>query len=180
MKGVIRTRAGYAGGTIENPTYRSIGDATETLQVDYDPAKISYSDLLDIYWNSHNPTARSWSTQYRSVIFYSDEEQRKAAEKSAARVEKEIGRKLSTAIEPLRKFTLAEDYHQKYYLRQEGRVMADFAALYPDQADFRESPAAAKANGFVSGMGSEKELKELLPQLGLSEEGEKQLLRRVR
>ena len=148
--------------------------------MDYDPAVISYSDLLDIFWNSHNPVAPSWSTQYRSVIFYSNEEQRKAAEQSSARVEKEIGRKLSTAIEPLMKFTLAEDYHQKYYLRQEGRVMADFSSLYPDQADFRESPAAAKVNGFVSGMGAEKELKELLPRLGLSEEGEKQLLRRVR
>ncbi len=148
--------------------------------MEYDPAKISYSDLLDIFWNSHNPTARSWSTQYRSAIFYSGEEQRKAAEQSAARIEKDLGRKISTAIEPLRKFTVAEDYHQKYYLRQEGRIMADFAAFYPDQADFRESPAAAKVNGFVSGLGTEKELKELLPQLGLSEEAEKQLLRRVR
>ena len=148
--------------------------------MDYDPSKISYSDLLDVFWNTHNPVARSWSAQYRSVIFYSDEEQRKTAEHSAARVEKEIGRKLATAIEPLRKFTMAEDYHQKYYLRQEGRLKAEFSAIYPDQADFRDSPAAAKVNGFVSGMGTEKELKVVLPQLGLSEEGEKNLLRRVR
>ena len=92
---------GYAGGTTPDPTYDDIGDHAETVQVEYDPEKISYGELLDVFWTSHNPAARSWSSQYRSAIFPADEEQRKAAERSAAKVRAELGGRIFTAVEPL-------------------------------------------------------------------------------
>lgn len=71
---MIRTRVGYAGGSKENPTYYSLGDHSETIQIDYDPTQISYGQLLEVFWNSHNPTYEPWSRQYMSIIFYHSED----------------------------------------------------------------------------------------------------------
>ena len=79
MDGVVRTRVGYSGGQRKDPTYRSIGDHSETIQIDYDPARTSYKKLLFIFWQSHDPTHHAWSRQYMSAIFYQNEEQRKLA-----------------------------------------------------------------------------------------------------
>ncbi len=68
---MVRTRVGYAGGTKRNPTYYNLGDHTETIQIDYDPTYVSYRELLDIFWESHDPAARPWSRQYMAVVFYS-------------------------------------------------------------------------------------------------------------
>ncbi len=176
----MRTRVGYAGGTTENPTYENIGDHTEALQIDYDPDVISYGELLEIFWKSHSPTARSWSTQYRSAIFTMDDEQAGIAAKSTARLQMSIGGKVHTALEPLGRFYLAEGYHQKYYLQQDHVLMTDFMGIYPELEDFVNSPAAAKANGFMSGVGSAEELTRYLHLLGLSEDGKRRLLLRVR
>lgn len=171
---------GYAGGTTSDPTYDDIGDHTETLQVDYDPDKITYEELLDVFWKSHNPTAYPWSVQYRAVIFTADEGQRRAAEESAEKIRNEAKGKFFTAIEALTGFTLAEGYHQKYYLRQDYALLAEFKAMYPDLQGFVHSRAAAKVNGFLAGLGNEDDLKDILPLLGVSQEGEKRLLLRVR
>jgi peptide-methionine (S)-S-oxide reductase len=176
----VRTRVGYAGGTTPDPTYDDIGDHSETIRIEYDPAKITYGELLEVFWKSHNPAARSWSTQYRAVIFPEDEDQRRDAEKSAAEVRSVLGGRVFTAIEPGAKFYPAEGYHQKYYLRQDYILMRDFNGMYGDLQGFIDSPAAAKVNGYLAGLGSETALRELLPSLGLSEEGEKRLLTRVR
>ena len=79
---MVRTRVGYAGGTKENPTYTSLGDHSEAIRIDYDPTRISYAELLEIFWQSHNCTSRAYSRQYMSIILYHDEEQRKLAEES--------------------------------------------------------------------------------------------------
>lgn len=171
----MRTRVGYAGGTTADPTYDDIGDHTETFQVDYDPEKISYGQLLDVFWESHNPTARPWSVQYRSVIFPADEEQRKTAERSAAKIEAAVGGRVYTAIEPLSRFYLAEGYHQKYYLRRDYILMKEYNEMYPDRDGFVNSPSAAKANGILAGLASKEELEKFLPLLGLSEEAQKRL-----
>ena len=76
---MIRTRVGYTGGNKENPTYRTLGDHTESIEVDYDPGIISYADLLKVFWRSHDPGSRSWSRQYIAAIFYHNEEQKKQA-----------------------------------------------------------------------------------------------------
>jgi len=71
--GVVRTRVGYTGGSTKNPTYHSLGDHTETVQIDYDPTQISFEELLDVFWDSHRPTQRAWSRQYMAAVFFHNE-----------------------------------------------------------------------------------------------------------
>lgn len=111
------TRVGYTGGTTADPTYRSMGDHTESIQLDYDPDVISYEELLAEFWAQHSPTRPSRSRQYASAIFYADEEQRRAAEESKRRMESRLGVTLHTDIVPLERFYLAEEYHQHYYAK---------------------------------------------------------------
>src|SRR5512139_1601147 len=126
MDGVIRTRVGYAGGSKADPTYHDLGDHAETLQIDYDLTRISYRDLLDIFWQSHTPTRRSWSRQYASIIFFQNEEQKRLAIETRDREEERRGTEIHTEIRPYSRFFLAEDYHQKYRLQQERELMREF------------------------------------------------------
>ncbi len=179
MPGVIRTRVGYAGGTTPDPTYRRIGDHTETLQIDYDPTMLRYEDLLDVFWSSHRPTSPAYSRQYASIIFPHDEEQRAAAEASRTRMESVLGR-VHTDIVPFSRFSVAEDYHQKYRLRGARSLMAEFAEMYPDPADFRESTAAARVNGYLDGWGDGAALEAEIDGYGLSEDAKDRLRDAVR
>ena len=79
IEGVIRTRVGYAGGRLKAPTYTHIGDHTETVQVDYDPAQITYAELLEVFWQGHNPRSRPYSRQYMAAVFYHNQEQKELA-----------------------------------------------------------------------------------------------------
>ncbi len=173
---MIRTRVGYAGGTAENPTYHKLGDHTETVQIEYDPTEISYQELLDVFWTGHNPTRPAWSRQYASIIFYQDEEQRRLAEASKEQYETQCGCRVYTEIVPATTFYLAEDYHQKYRLRQSPTFMGEFAALYPDPADFVNSTAAARVNGYLGGYGTLDDLQAEIDDLGLSTEAQEALL----
>jgi peptide-methionine (S)-S-oxide reductase len=126
VNGVINTTVGYSGGSTENPTYKQVcTDKTghaEVVKVDYDPEKVTYEDLLDVFWNIHNPTTKNrqgWDvgTQYRSAIFYYDEEQKQLAIKTKEELNKSGRYKnpVVTEIEPASEFYKAEEYHQKYY-----------------------------------------------------------------
>ena len=178
---MVRTRVGYAGGTKADPTYRRIGDHTETFQVDFDPDVIGLAELLDVFWASHPSTSRQWSTQYAHMAFWSDEPQRAAIESSRARVEEALpeGARVTTYVRPLERFYVAEDYHQKYYLRSDKTLMRDFGAMYPDAAGFRESTAAARANGYLGGGGRASVLLAEIDSYGLSAEGRGELLGRA-
>jgi methionine-S-sulfoxide reductase len=169
LEGVWRTRVGYAGGELQQPTYRTIGDHTECFQVDYDPSAISYDDLLELFWQSHEPTMPAYKTQYASLILANDDEQLARARESAERYGRLIGAHVVTRIEPLRTFWLAEAYHQKYHLRQDRLLMAEFRSFYPHDTEFIASTAAARANGYLYG-GQCTRLERDLPQLGLSQE----------
>lgn len=173
---MIRTRVGYAGGSKENPTYYSLGDHSETIQIDYDPTQISYGQLLEVFWNSHNPTYEPWSRQYMSIIFYHSEDQKRLAIETKESEEARLGRHIFTEIVPFSEFYLAEDYHQKYYLRQESALMAEFRAIYPATEDFVASTAVARVNGYAGGYGELATLEEELSLLGLSEAGRQRLL----
>ena len=122
--GVTDVISGYAGGSEQNPTYEQVSDhATghaESVRVTYDPAKISYADLLDWYWHHVDPlTANAQfcdhGPQYRTVIFFGNDRERAAANASKEKYEKLLGKKIATQIVPAGTFWPAEDYHQDYY-----------------------------------------------------------------
>ena len=173
---MIRTRVGYAGGTKADPTYHSLGDHSETIQIDYDPTQISYEELLDVFWNSHSPTARPWSRQYASLIFYHDEEQKRLAEETRQREETDRGGRIYTEIVPFSEFYLAEDYHQKYRMRQVPDLMEVFRTLYPDWEDFLDSTLAARVNGYVGGYGNLDALEAIVDKQGMVTETRQKLL----
>lgn len=125
IPGVISTRVGYTGGHFNDPSYKDVcTDRTghaEAVEVDYDPAKVSYDDLLRVFWENHDPTQLNrqgpdWGTQYRSAIFYHSPEQEQAARAAKAKLEKsgQYSRPLVTEITPASTFYQAEDYHQQY------------------------------------------------------------------
>lgn len=126
VEGVVDVAVGYAGGTVPNPGYRTVcGGKTghaEVVQVQYDPARVSFEQLLEVFWQIHDPTTLNRQgpdvgTQYRSVIFYSDEYERKAAEESKRRLDAsgKLGRPVVTQIAPAGEFYRGEEYHQRYY-----------------------------------------------------------------
>jgi hypothetical protein len=140
---------------------------------------ISYSKLLDLFWSSHTPCGASYSRQYISIIFYHNDEQKKLALESKEREEKKHGGKVPVEVVAYKEFTLAEDYHQKYSLRN-SHIMKEMKALYPKDADFVNSTVAARINGYLAGNCKMDALKEELKNLDLSEETIKKLLAGVR
>jgi peptide-methionine (S)-S-oxide reductase len=129
VDGVTKTTVGYTGGTAKNPSYKEVctgrtGHA-EAVEVEFDPAKVSYLQLLAVFWKSHDPTTANRQgpdvgTQYRSAIYYHDAEQEEEARASKAELEKErvFKRAIVTEIQPAGEFYRAEDYHQQYFEKQ--------------------------------------------------------------
>jgi peptide-methionine (S)-S-oxide reductase len=177
---VVRTRVGYAGGRTASPTYHNIGDHTETVQIDYDPRLISYDQLLDIFWNSHEPTRLSRPGQYMKAVFYHNEQQRQQAIASKIAVENNSGSTVRTGIVPLRSFTMAEDYHQKFTLKGHKGLKNEMLLIYPRHEDLVDSTAAARLNGYLGGHGSSDQLSAEIESLGLSAEAERALTAMVR
>ena len=159
-----------------NPTYHNLGDHTETLQIDYDPVKVTYEELLDVFWENHDPSYPAWSRQYKVVIFYHNEEQKRLAFVSREREAARRKGKIVTEIIRAGQFYLAEDYHQKYRLRHDRDLMKEFNAMYPSNLDFVNSTSAARANGILDGQGNPKDLESELDSLGLSPTANKKLL----
>ena len=124
LPGVKSVSSGYAGGTTPNPTYHDVCSGqtghAEVIQIQYDPAVVSYEKLLETFWEAHDPTTLNRQgadagTQYRSIILYANEAQRQAAEKSKAEAQRHFSRPIVTEIVPLKQFYKAEGYHQDYY-----------------------------------------------------------------
>ncbi len=126
VKGVLSTTVGYSGGPFKGPTYEDVCTGTtghaEVVEVDYDPAKVSYDELLKVFWEIHNPTTMNRQgpdigTQYRSVIFSHNSEQKAAAEASKERLQRNELYKnpIVTEITPASEFYKAEEYHQQYF-----------------------------------------------------------------
>jgi peptide-methionine (S)-S-oxide reductase len=124
IPGVKSVVSGFAGGTVRNPTYEQVCTGTtghaEVIQITYDPAVLSYDKLLEIFWEAHDPTTlnrqgNDVGTQYRSIILYGNDAQKKAAEASKASAAKRFKAQIVTEIVPLKAFYSAEAYHQNYY-----------------------------------------------------------------
>lgn len=126
LEGVISTKAGYTGGNRENPTYEEVSTGVtghaEAVEVTYDPQKISYEELLEVFWRNIDPTTKNQQfadrgSQYRTAIFYHNEKQKELAEKSKFELERsgKFDKPIVTEILPATNFYPAEDYHQDYY-----------------------------------------------------------------
>jgi peptide-methionine (S)-S-oxide reductase len=132
IEGVTGTAVGYEGGNLENPSYEDVCSHTtghaEVVEVTYDPERVSYDELLEVFWAKHDPTQlnrQGWDVgdQYRSVVFFHDEEQREAALRSKADLDASgrYRKPVVTQVEPAQTFYRAEDYHQRY-LEKQGRA----------------------------------------------------------
>ncbi|PSL34383.1 peptide-methionine (S)-S-oxide reductase [Planomicrobium soli] len=161
LPGVVRTRVGFAGGTTLSPTYRNMGDHTETVEVDFDPAILSYEDMLLHFWRNHYPNRDNYKgRQYISLLRYHNSRQKAAIDKIKKQMEKELGETIETDIAPFTSFTLAEERHQKYYLKRYPKALDQLEDLYPTANLLVNSTFAARLNGFVKGYGTREELKE--------------------
>ncbi len=137
--------------------------------MDFDPTVVTYAELLDIFWENHNPQTEPTCRQYMSAVFYHDEAQRQLAEETKLEQEA-IHPTIYTEIAPAQTFYRAEDYHQKWYLRNKSLLIRDFNAIYPDPADFTDSTAAARVNGVVGRFYTADRLDADIAGFGLSEE----------
>jgi peptide-methionine (S)-S-oxide reductase len=142
VEGVARTQVGYTGGVTENPTYEEVCSHTtqhaEAVEVEFDPERVSYDDLLELFWREHDPTQvnrQGWDIgdQYRSAIFFHSPEQERAAQASKEREQSRHRKPIATEITPAPTFWPAEDYHQRY-LEKRGR-----ATCAPGVADAEEA-----------------------------------------
>lgn len=126
LNGVVKVESGYSGGNVDNPTYEAVCSGTtgyaEVTQITYDPSIITFDELLEVFWKTHDPTTlnrqgNDVGTQYRSVIFYHNEEQKQLAEKYKSELDKSGAwdKPIVTEISPFTKFYSAEGYHQDYY-----------------------------------------------------------------
>ena len=148
VDGVVSVKSGYAGGTVDDPTYEQIcrgntGHA-EVCQIQFDPGKVSFDDLLEVFWKTHDPTTLNRQgadvgTQYRSVIFYHDDQQKEQAEKRKQQLNKAglWPRPIVTEISPAPKFFVAEDYHQNYFKNNPYKGYCQ-AVIRPKLDKFRE------------------------------------------
>ena len=123
LKGVLKTEVGYCGGNTENTTYEEVctgnTNHAEVVKLEFDPNQISYSEILNYFFEIHNPTSLNFQgpdigTQYRSEIFYSDDNQKKIAESILEKKNKKLLGKIVTKISKIKNYSVAEEYHQKY------------------------------------------------------------------
>lgn len=132
LRGVKKVTSGYAGGSLPNPSYEAVSTGTtghaEVIKVEYDPDEISYPDLLDVFFGTHDPTTlnrqgNDVGTQYRSVIFYANDEQKEKAEKAIQELSAQnvFDKPIVTTLEPLGTFYEAESYHKDYYNQNQSK-----------------------------------------------------------
>lgn len=165
LPGVVRTRVGFAGGQTAAPTYRKMGDHTETIQIEFDPSIISYTEVLKEFWQNHYPNRDNYKgRQYISLLHYHTEQQHEIIAKVKKEMEARLGEEIETEISPFIDFTIAESRHQKYYLKRYPKALEQLAELYPDQELLTDSTFAARLNGFVKGYGTKKGITEELAQ----------------
>lgn len=148
IKGVVSATSGYSGGDVPNPSYEQVCAGgtghIEVVEVVYDPSQVSYTQLLSVFFSVHDPTTMDRQggdegEQYRSVIFYADEEQKKEAEAFIQNLKKEgiFSQPLVTVVEPLKAFYNAEDYHQQYYEKHPERAYCQ-VVISPKLAKLKE------------------------------------------
>ncbi|GLX67176.1 peptide-methionine (S)-S-oxide reductase MsrA [Paenibacillus glycanilyticus] len=152
MPGVIRTRVGFAGGTTAEPVYRNMSDHTETVELAFDAAIVTYDELLETFWNNHNPYNINGykDRQYQSLLLYRDAEQGELFRGIKSRIEQDKG-PLDTELAQLKTFYPAEGRHQKYYLKRFPNAVDQLRRLYPSDEEMERSTLVARLNGVAKG-----------------------------
>lgn len=180
LPGVLRTRVGFAGGSKPNPTYRQMGDHTETVEVDFDPDILMYEDILRHFWRNHYPNRDNYKgRQYISLLRYHNEQQKEKIEDIKKEMEQELGEAIETEIAPYAGFTLAEERHQKYYLKRYPKALEQLKPLYPDSSLLIDSTFAARLNGFVKGYGNREALKQEIAEWNIEDSSKERLIRQL-
>jgi len=164
--GVTHTKVGYTGGSTKNPTYYNLGDHTETVVIQYDPSQNNYKNLLDIFWKNHDSTSCK-SRQYMSAIFYHDDEQKSLAEETKAEHQTKVRKQIQTKILPAERFYDAENYHQKYLLRNHPDL---YESLNLTDEQLIKSHVAARINGYLGNYGRKADFEEESKKFGLNED----------
>jgi len=152
MEGVLSVESGYMGGHVANPDYRTVctgrSGHVEVVQITFDPAVVSFRDILEVFFAIHDPTSmdrqgNDSGPQYRSVIFYHDDAQRATSEQLIAELEAEgaFGRRIVTELRPASTFYIAEDYHQEYFVNNQEQPYCTFV-VSPKVKKFREKFAS--------------------------------------
>ena len=150
VDGVVRTRVGYAGGTKPDPSYELLGDHTEVVQVDYDPGRVTFEELLKRAFDAHTPLEQSRKRQYQYIVFTESNDQQ-AQLRAYLDTSGYDPERIETRLERLSEFHVAEDYHQKFNLGGARWATDPFDEAGYDETDLRESPAAAKLNAHLGG-----------------------------
>lgn len=176
LTGVIRTRVGYTGGTTKDPTYYNLGDHTETVQLDFDPSRVTYEALVEAFFAAHDATQPAGRRQYMSAIFVYGADQDRIARSVMQRLQGASKDVIQTQIVPAADFYVAEDYHQKYALQGDSLLLGELRAIYPDLWDLVDSTAATRVNAYLYGEGTAEQLRAELDRLGLSTAGKDRLL----
>lgn len=159
--GVLRTRVGYTGGTTDHPTYREMGDHTECVQLEFDPAVITFEELAAIFWEKHQPVNINGykGRQYQSLLIYENESQREAIDRVLLNRERSGLGRPETDIVPDTIFYAAEERHQKYYLKRYPQAVEALALLYPTHSELNNSTIAARLNGLAKGFTNMERIK---------------------
>lgn len=180
LPGILRTRVGFAGGTSPNPTYRHMGDHTETVEIDFDPAVISYEEILREFWLNHYPNRGNYKgRQYISLLRYHGDRQKETIDRVKSEMAKKLGEPIETDIAAFGNFTPADEKHQKYYLKRYPNTLEQMQDLFPKPEHLIDSTFAARLNGFVKGYGKMQGLKNEIASWNIDEENREILLNKL-
>lgn len=165
---MVSTRVGYAGGSTEAPDYHHTGDHRESVEVAYDPARISYERLLATFWAAHPAVGLPGPPRTREAALYADEAQRREATASRRAVARVAGERVTTAVIPVGHFWPAEPVNQKANLqRMAPDLVRQLAARYGGRDAFLASPAAARLNAYAGGFAGDEALQDAARELGI-------------
>ncbi|WP_434303156.1 peptide-methionine (S)-S-oxide reductase [Clostridium botulinum] len=176
LDGVIKTYVGYTGGSTLFPTYNSIGNHLETVEIYYDSSKIAFEDLLMVFEKNHNYTTRPNLLQYNSAILYNNENEKELCLNWKKSKEEELTKEVLTKISPIEKFYYAEFYHQKYYVQLEPVIMSNLRSKFSTGNDLISSPLCHKLNAYLAGYSSLKNLNKEIKDFNLSKDAKNRLL----
>ncbi|MBP1964190.1 peptide-methionine (S)-S-oxide reductase MsrA [Paenibacillus aceris] len=153
LTGITRTRVGFAGGTIDNPTYRQLGDHTEMVEVEFDASIISLESILNVFWKSHNPVNINdyKGRQYKSLVLFRDSMQHSVIREVMKTKEEQGNGFPDTEVAPYTLFYPAEDRHQKYYLKRHPDAIDKLRTLFPTDDELTNATLAARLNGLAKG-----------------------------